>query len=322
MSNVQPSSSTTDCFIEPIIFVAGPTATGKTELAISLANQFNCEVIGVDSMQVYKYMDIGSAKPSKDELSQAPHHLIDYVDPDEPYSASRFVQDCSSAIHSIRKRKKIPLLVGGTGLYFQTLEFGMFSQPEIDESIRENLKDEVSQKGTHLLHKELHQVDPQSAERIHVNDTYRILRALEIFRSTGIPWSKYIDDHRKTLEKSKYKKKLLKLGLDRNRDELYRRINKRVSIMIELGLVAEVKKLLDMGYAANLSSMQSLGYRHITTFLGGEWSWDKTVELLARDTRRYAKRQFTWFKKDSEIAWYLPDERNKLASKIARFLEK
>nr|MBF0221960.1 tRNA (adenosine(37)-N6)-dimethylallyltransferase MiaA [Desulfobulbaceae bacterium] len=320
MSNLAPHTSNKHCFSEPVIFLAGPTASGKTELAIAIAQQFNCEIVGVDSMQIYKYMDIGSAKPSKDELSQVAHHLIDYVNPDEPYNASRFVSDCCHAIECIRERDKIPLLVGGTGLYFQALEFGIFSQPQIDEAIRENLRNEVLERGSRDLHKELQRVDLQSAERIHENDSYRIVRALEIFRSTGKTWSEYIDEHKSAEGRIKRPKKLLKLGIDRNRDQLYERINQRVATMIELGLVAEVNMLLGMGYAATLSSMQSLGYRHILSFLNGEWSWEKTVELLARDTRRYAKRQFTWFKKDTDVNWYYPDKRNELFTKISKFL--
>jgi tRNA dimethylallyltransferase len=307
-----------DYFAEPIIFIAGPTASGKTELAIQIANEFGCEIIGVDSMQVYKYMDIGSAKPSKSELAQVPHHLIGYVDPAEPYNASRFVVDCRQVILDIRKRNKFPLLVGGTGLYFQALEFGMFTQPEIDETIREELAREAADKGNLELHAELSRVDPESARRIHPNDSYRISRALEIFRSTGKSWSEYIEEHRH--EQAKCYKKLLKIGLNHDREQLYQRINRRVIVMIKLGLVDEVKKLLSMGYPATLSAMQSLGYRHITAFLAGEWDWEKTLELLARDTRRYAKRQFTWFRKDKEIHWYYPEEKDQLLAKISKFL--
>ena len=263
-------------------------------------------------------MDIGSAKPTQDELSQARHHLIDYVNPDEPYNVSRFVNDCHQTISEIRKRDKIPLLVGGTGLYFQALECGMFAQPEIDKSIRESLRNEAAENGTHELYGELITIDPESAARIHENDTYRILRALEIFRSTGKTWSKYIEEHREEQEKASNRRKLLKVGLDRDREQLYQRINSRVEVMIELGLVDEVKKLLAMGYPETLSSMQSLGYRHVTTFLAGEWTWEKTLELLARDTRRYAKRQFTWF--NTAIRWFYPDERDQLLSEISNFL--
>jgi len=320
MSAPNPDNNTIGCFAEPIIFVAGPTASGKTELAIQIANKFGCEIIGVDSMQVYKYMDIGSAKPSKSELAQAPHHLIGYVNPDEQYNASRFVDDCRQVISEIRKRNKIPLLVGGTGLYFRALEFGIFNQPEIDAKIRLKLTQEIADLGAQDLHNELSKVDPESARRIHPNDSYRILRALEIFRSTGKAWSEYIMEHNKENNVARGNKRLLKIGVNRNREELYQRINKRVGLMIKMGLIDEVKKLISRGYPVTLSSMQSLGYRHIAAFLSGEWGWDKTVELLARDTRRYAKRQSTWFRKDKEMHWFYPEEKQQLFSTISEFL--
>lgn len=307
-------------FNKPIIFLVGPTASGKTELAIQIANEFGCEIIGVDSMQIYKYMDIGSAKPTLEELSRARHHLIGYVDPDESYNALRFVEDCQHAILEIRDRQKIPLLVGGTGLYFQALEHGMFDQPEINETIRQDLKKEAENHGLIQLYAELVSIDPETADRVHQNDTYRILRALEIFRSTGKTWSDYIKEHQNLKNNIANSRKLMKLGVKWKREELYGRINRRVEVMVEMGLVEEVKKLISMGYSESLGSMQSLGYRHIAAYLNGTWSWEMCLELLARDTRRYAKRQCTWFKKDAEIKWFSPVEADNLTQEVSMFL--
>ena len=334
---------------KPLIFVAGPTAIGKTELALTLAEKFGCEIIGVDSMQIYRYMDIGTAKPSVAERRGVPHHLIDYVLPDEEYSASRFTEDCRQAIRQIRAKGRLPLLVGGTGLYFNALENGIFSMPAIDPAVRQGLRDELSSKGRGLLFQELTVCDPVSADRIHPNDTYRLLRALEIVRTTGTTWSAYIAEHqrlrsapakgglnglldarpdldsihaRQRQQGKKQTTNILKIGLDRDRDKLYQRINYRVEVMVQANLLAEVENLLEMGYAKDLQPMQSLGYRHMLNYLDGLWSWEKAVELLARDTRRYAKRQITWFKGDPGIKWFQPDQFAEIHSAIESFLER
>jgi len=319
-------------FKEPLIFVAGPTAIGKTELALTLAEKFGCEIIGVDSMQIYRYMDIGTAKPSVVERRRVPHHLIDYVLPDEEFSASRFTRDCQKAIRQIRAKRRLPLLVGGTGLYFTTLENGIFSMPVIDPAIRQGLQQELSSRGRDILFQELNKCDPMSAARIHPNDTYRLLRALEIVRATGKTWSAYITEHQgldsdlagveREQRKVKSKANVLKIGLVRDRDELYRRIQFRVEIMVQSGLLSEVENLLEMGYAKDLQPMQSLGYRHMLNYLDGLWDWERAVELLARDTRHYAKRQFTWFKADPEINWFHPSQDAEICSTIDAFLEK
>ncbi|MDD5760037.1 MAG: tRNA (adenosine(37)-N6)-dimethylallyltransferase MiaA [Desulfobulbaceae bacterium] len=316
------SSIDNGIFGSPILFMAGPTAIGKTELSLTVAERFGCEIIGVDSMQIYRYMDIGTAKPSPAELDRVPHHLIDYVLPDEEFSASRFVNDCHKAIHQIRAKGRLPLLVGGTGLYFTSLEHGIFSMPTIDPIIRQSLQLELDTPlGRERLVRELQASDPVSAARIHPNDSYRLLRALEIFRATGKVWSVYIAEHRQE-KKEAPGLTLLKIGLNREREELYRRIEHRVESMIQTGLQAEVESLLEKGYKRSLQPMQSLGYRHMLHFLEGKWTWEKMIELLARDTRRYAKRQLTWFRADSSISWFHPTQVAEICSAIDAFLDK
>jgi tRNA dimethylallyltransferase len=309
-----------DIFEAPLLFLAGPTAIGKTDLALTLAEEFGCEIIGVDSMQIYRYMDIGTAKPSLAERGRVPHYLIDYVMPDEEFSASRFVSDCREAIREIRAKGRMPMLVGGTGLYFNALENGIFTMPEIDQTFRHDLQKELESRGREALVEEIERTDPHSAARIHPNDTYRLLRALEIVRATGKPWSQFIAEHQGQ-KRGGAKATIIKIGLNRDRDELYQRIDQRVGTMINAGFLIEVETLLKMGYTANLRPMQSLGYRHMLNFLAGEWDWERAVELLARDTRRYAKRQLTWFKADTELSWFHPDQVSEIAATITGFLE-
>jgi len=294
-----------------IIAVCGPTAVGKTELSLEIAEAFTCEIVSVDSMQVYRYMDIGTAKPNSAERDRIRHYLIDMVPPDKNYTLGRFVQDANDAIQNIKSHGNIPLLVGGTGLYFKGLFEGVFNenkfagQSPINNkdragSVKDDLRMRLEQEGKDSLYRELSKVDPESAARIHPNDTQRLLRGLEIFYDTGIPWSRHLA--KQAQNQSRYE--TLKIGLSRPRKELYDRINKRVHLMVEQGLLDEVKKLLAMGYAKKLKAMQAIGYRHMLNFLEGEWTWEQTLELLARDTRHYAKRQFTWFNGDAEITWY------------------
>lgn len=304
---------------EPLLFLAGPTAIGKTELALALSEKFGCEIIGVDSMQIYRYMDIGTAKPSISERGRVPHHLIDYVFPDEEYSASRFVRDCQESIQQIRANGHLPLLVGGTGLYFTALENGIFSLPAIDPAIRQALLEELASRGREMLFQELSLCDPASADRIHPNDTYRLLRALEIWRAFGKPWSICIAEHQ-AQKKNLPRTNVLKIALARDRNELYGRIQLRVEAMIQAGLVDEVQGLLQRGYGKELQPMQSLGYRHMLQYLDGLWSWERAVELLTRDTRRYAKRQLTWFRADPEITWFHPSQTTEICSLIETFL--
>ena len=311
-----------------IIVLCGPTAVGKTDLSLFIAETFSCEIISVDSMQVYRHMDIGTAKPSQGEMGRISHYLIDIIDPDDNYTLGRFVNDATEAIQKICSHNNIPLLVGGTGLYFKGLLQGVFTEDdyavEVDadrekvsiRSVKEKLRKRLEEEGNEALYHELEEADPDSAKRIHPNDTQRLLRGLEIFHTTGIPWSRHLADQRK--KTALYQ--TLKIGLTRPRRELYERIDKRVRLMAERGLLDEVKKLLAMGYDKKLKAMQAIGYRHMINFLDGKWTWEQTLELLARDTRHYAKRQFTWFNKDKEISWYDVGQQDTIVKDIKRFI--
>lgn len=312
-----------------LLALCGPTAVGKTELSLQIAERFSCEIIGVDSMQIYRHMDIGTAKPTTAERARIPHYLIDIVDPDEDFTLGTFVKDAETAIQTIYSHKNIPLLAGGTGLYFRGLLNGVFdeltgSQNETAtdkkkrETIKRDLRKRLAEEGKKKLHNELAEVDPESAQRIHPNDTQRILRGLEIYYSTGIPWSKHLANQ----SKKNLRYRALKIGLTRPRKELYARIDQRVQQMTEEGLLSEVKNLLAMGFDNKLKSMQSIGYRHMINFIEGNWSWEQTLELLARDTRHYAKRQYTWFNNDPEIIWHDVRETDNIFQDIKDFLIK
>ncbi len=314
---------------QKLLILCGPTAVGKTELSLQVAENFSCEIVSVDSMQVYKYMDIGTAKPSLTEMVRIPHYLIDIVAPDEKYTLGKFIEDGSKAIKIIYAHKNIPLLAGGTGLYFKGLLDGVFDEfdfvSENDaggereklKSLKQDLRKRIREDGNEALHCELAALDPDSAERIHPNDTQRLLRGLEIYYSTGIPWSRHLANQRKKTPQYQ----ALKIGLTRPREELYDRIEQRVRLMAEQGLLAEVKKLLAMGYDKKLKAMQSIGYRHMLNFLDGSWTWEQTIELLARDTRHYAKRQYTWFNGDPEIIWHDARETDNIIHTVEVFLQ-
>lgn len=288
----------------PVLALVGPTAIGKTRLSIDLAQAFNCEIVSVDSMQVYRYMNIGTAKITSSEMSGITHHLIDIVDPDEEYDASRFVNDSTSAIYSITGRGKLPLLTGGTGLYLKALMDGLAEGLPEDKNIRDELKLRLAREGGSKLHEELATCDPETAKRVHPNDSMRIVRGLEIFLSTGTPWSSHLKASGADAEQGEFAKNSLIIGLTCEREKLYSRINRRVEIMLKEGLEDEVQWLLARGYGRELKSMGAIGYRHMANYIFKEWSYAEMKELLARDTRRYAKRQFTWFGKVNGIEWF------------------
>ena len=302
------------------IVLIGPTAVGKTSLSLALAERFLCEIVNMDSMQIYRYMDIGTAKPTPEERARVPHHLIDFVDPAEDYHVARYVDDANQAMDSMAAGNRLPLLVGGTGLYLKGLVEGLFKIPSISAETRKQVGRELLDRGNREVYQELQRIDPESAARIHPNDTQRISRAIEIFRATGLPWSVHLKKQKEQAARKRSDSDILKIGLTRNREILYERINERTRIMIEQGLVEEVKKLLAMGYGPELNSMRSIGYRHMVNFLQGRWGWDEAIELLARDTRRYAKRQYTWFRRDRDIHWFAPEQQIEIAALIKRFL--
>ncbi len=301
---------------EPVIILIGPTAVGKTALSLALAERFSCEIVGLDSMQIYRHMDIGTAKATAAERARAPHHLFDMVEPDEEYHVARYVADAARACKEIIARGKHPLLVGGTGLYLKGLLEGLFEIPAVPETVRASLGQRLVEEGRAALFAELGQCDPGSASRIHPNDTHRLLRALEIFQATGRTWS----EHLRRQEVQPALTRVLQIGLLRERGALYERINLRVEKMVAEGLLAEVEKLLGMGYDPGLKAMQSIGYRHMLQYLQGNWDWDETLSLLARDTRRYAKRQMTWFGNDPRIRWFAPSEAAAISDCVWAFL--
>jgi len=301
----------------PVIILIGPTAAGKTALSLELARRFAGEIAGLDSMQVYRHMDIGTAKATPEEQRQVPHHLLDLVNPDEEYHAARYVRDAIEVCRAIAARGRLPLLVGGSGLYLRALQEGLFAIPANDETVRAGLRERLKQEGRAVLFAELAGMDPESAARIHVNDTHRLLRALEILQATGVSWTEHLRRQRPRPVFAR----MLKIGLRHERNILYERINLRVQQMVDLGLLEEVEKLSGLGYGAELKPMQAIGYRHMLHFLSGAWSWDEAFSLLARDTRRYAKRQLTWFGGDADIHWVEPQDRQAVFDRVAAFLD-
>lgn len=291
-------------FDKQIFVLAGPTAVGKTELSIELAQEFGCEIISVDSMQVYKYMDIGTAKVTTKERRGVSHHLIDIVEPDCNYDAAKFLDDCSDAIMEITSRGKIPLLTGGTGLYYKSLLDGLSKDIPSFSQIRNDIKSEYCDESNRgKLHRYVAGFDPESAKRIHQNDTGRLLRAAEIYLGTGTTWSEWIERHQDKKKSPRFTN-VKAVCLTRPRDLLYARINLRCELMLSQGFEDEVRGLLGMGYDPACKSMCSIGYKHMCDFILGNIDKSAMIETMARDTRRYAKRQFTWFKKMEYLNWF------------------
>lgn len=282
-----------------LVIVQGPTASGKSELAVRLAERFFGEIVNADSMQVYRYMDIGAAKPSPEQMRRVPHHLIDIVNPDQLFSAADFRREAEKVIDDIAGRGKKVIVCGGTGLYIRALTRGLMASPGGDEALRVELRELAEREGNEALHRRLADVDPVSAGRIHPNDRFRVIRALEVYRITGRPISDLRQDH--AFGSVRYD--CCKIGLSLDRNSLYRNIDNRVDSMIFSGFLDEVKALLAAGYSADLKPMRSLGYRHMCDYIEGAVSFEDAVQLMKRDTRRYAKRQLTWFNRDSEIKW-------------------
>jgi tRNA dimethylallyltransferase len=299
-----------------IIIICGPTGIGKTAVGLELAEKFGGEIIGADSMQIYRHMDIGTAKPTLEERCRVAHHMVDIVDPAEDFDAVQFSERARTTIAALDTQERLPFVVGGTGLYIKALLHGLFQSESVDPQIRDRLRQQLDQNGSGLLYERLEQVDPDTAGRLHPHDSYRIIRALETIESSGKSISKHHQDH--GFEDDPFN--VLKIGLRIDRTQLYEHIDQRVDLMVQAGLVEEVKKLLGMGYAAELKSMQSIGYRHMVAFLAGELPWDECLRTLKRDTRRFAKRQLTWFGADPQIKWYEPHQVNEIIRLIEGFL--
>lgn len=301
---------------QKIVVIAGPTASGKSRLAMEMALRFDGEIVNADSMQVYHGMDIGTAKPSLEERSRVPHHLLDVVDPDEEFNAADYRSLAMPAIREIAARGKTALVVGGTGLYIRVLLGGLIHLPPSDPDFREGLKAELAEKGAAVLHRQLKGLDPESAERIHPHDGVRIIRALEIIHLTKKPFSSMIKEH--GFKENPFC--AFKICLQIERERLYHRIDERSVRMLERGLLRETSQLLQKGYGPTLKPMMALGYRHMVKVLQRKWKLDTARERLQADTRRYAKRQLTWFRSDPEMVWLDPQDTAGIENRIGNFL--
>jgi len=301
-----------------LVALIGPTAVGKTEISHRLTERIPFEIVSCDSMQVYRGMDIGTGKPSPDEKERYHYHMIDIVSPHHRYSAGEYVRDASRAIENIAQREKIPLVVGGTGMYLDSLLYGISSMPEANLSLRRELMEEVKREGISSFHERLEKVDPESARRIHPDDVRRIVRALEVYYLTGKPISEI---QREEGRVPRYNH--LIVGIYRARNELYERINARVEKMFEEGLVKEVAGLLERGCGADLPALQALGYKEVMEFLNDVYDLEEAKRRIKKNTRNFAKRQMTYFRKNKEIRWFkLDEERERIIREAEKFLSR
>lgn len=284
----------------PLVVLVGPTGIGKTEISIKLAKELNGEIISADSAQIYRHMNIGTAKIKEKEKEGIPHYLIDIVDPDKEFTVADYKEMATKCIEDIHGRGKLPMVVGGTGLYINSLVYDLnFIDVAPNDDFREKYNNLADKYGNEYIYNNLKEIDPDSTNRINISDRKRIIRALEVYNETGKPMSKYYKNFRKYNEDYD----IAMVGLTMNRKRLYERINIRVDKMIEEGLIEEVKNILNMNYSKDLNSLKALGYKEIIFYLNGEKTLDESINLLKRDTRRFAKRQLTWFRRDSRIEW-------------------
>jgi len=290
---------------KPLIILTGPTSVGKTALSINLAKAVNGEIISADSMQVYRYMDIGTAKITPEEMQGVPHYLIDELDPDEEFNVVKFQAYAKKYIHDILHRGKIPILVGGTGFYIQAVLYDIdFTENDSDNNYRKELEQVAQEKGPEYLHMQLKEIDPASADAIHPNNVKRVIRALEYYKLTGEKISEHNEEQRKKTSPYNF----CYFVLNKDRSKLYEGIDQRVDIMLENGLLEEVKALAAHGYTRDMVSMQGLGYKEILAHLDGEYSLEEAIYILKRETRHFAKRQITWFKREKDVVWINKDE--------------
>lgn len=296
-----------------VLCIVGPTAVGKTAVALKFAEHHDCEIVSADSRQIYKYMTIGTAKPTEMELASVPHHFIDTKLPDENYSAGQFGTEARTAIDDVFKRGKLPVVVGGSGLYIRGLIDGFSGERIADDQVKNRLKAEVENVGLPSLYNRLKQFDPVTADKLPQGDTQRILRALEVYEVSGKLFSDFVEK-----EPTPASFESVFIGLTMPRPNLYERIESRVDVMLEAGLVAEVEKLQDLGYSPKLNALQTVGYKEVFQFLGDEIDARQMASLIKQKTRNFAKRQFTWFKKDKRIKWI--DLVEKPVDKIVREL--
>lgn len=285
---------------KPLVILTGPTAVGKTELSLKMAKEIGGEIISADSMQVYRYMDIGSAKIGKEQRKEIPHHLIDVLDPKEEFNVYRFQKMAGEALDGIYERGNIPVVVGGTGFYIQALLYDVdFESEDEEDGMRLHLTELLKERGNIYLHEKLRQVDPESAAEIHPNNVKRVIRALEFYERNQFP----ISEHNRTQRQKESRYNFCYFVLNDDRAKLYERIDRRVDQMLEDGLLEEVRRLKAMGCDKNMVSMQGLGYHEILSCLSGEIDYERAVYLIKRDSRRFAKRQLTWFRREREVIW-------------------
>lgn len=302
---------------KPMIVLTGPTAVGKTKLSIALAKAVNGEIISADSMQVYKYMDIGSAKITSEQMQDVPHHLIDILEPWDEFNVVVFKQKCKECLAGIYDRGHIPIVTGGTGFYIQALLRDIdFTENQENTEYRESLEKLAAQQGAEVLHEMLQQVDPASADAIHANNVKRTIRALEYYKLTGEPISAHNEQEKQ--KESAYRS--CYFVLNDEREKLYLRIEERIDEMLKQGLVEEVQKLRDMGCHRGMVSMQGLGYKEILSCLEGEMSLEEAVYILKRDTRHFAKRQLTWFRREKDVIWVDKNQFGYDEEKILRYM--
>lgn len=300
---------------KPLIVLTGPTAVGKTELSIKLAGAIGGEIISADSMQVYKNMDIGTAKISTAEMGQIPHYLIDILEPEEEFNVVKFKEYAGKCMEEIYAKGKIPIIVGGTGFYIQAVLYGIdFKENGEDTAYRQQLEKLYKKEGSEYLHAKLAEIDPSAAQAIHPNNVKRVIRALEYYDQTGSRISEHNEEQRKN--ESPYN--FCYFVLNNDREVLYEKINRRVDLMMEAGLVQEVKQLLERGLSTDMVSMQGLGYKEIVSYLYGKCSLEEAVYTIKRDTRHFAKRQLTWFKREKEVTWIQKNDFDNEESEILK----
>ncbi len=298
---------------KPLIILTGPTAVGKTELSIKLAKAVNGEIISADSIQIYKYMNIGSAKVTMEEMDGVQHYLIDVLDPTDEFNIYVFKKLAAEAMEEIYAKGKIPIIAGGTGFYIQSVLYDIeFSNEEGDKSYRRSLEERAAKEGVSVIHKMLQAIDPKAAAEIHENNLKRVIRALEYYHETGKMISEHNEEQRQ--KTSPYNFRYYVLNMDR--DKLYERINLRVDIMLKNGLIDEVQNLKNMGYSNELVSMQGIGYKEIREYIDGKCKYEEAVEKLKKNTRNFAKRQLTWFRRESDVQWLNHEEFNYDKDKI------
>ena len=305
--------------MHPVIAIVGPTASGKSELALFLAESLSGEIVNYDSVQIFRYLDIGSAKPSSGELARVPHHMINIREPTEIYTAGDYQRDARRVLDEIKGRGKLPILVGGTGLYLRALTEGLFNGPKRSVYWRNRLEMLAERKGRGYVHRLLRRLDPVAAERIAMRDKPKIIRALEVRLETGKALSQHLRERpRQPLTGFE----MHFVGLNPPRDELYRRIDDRVRQMLDGGLIEEVRGLLARGIPASAKPLEAIGYRHVITDLDSSSPRQERIRIIQRDTRRYAKRQMTWFRKQSDITWFDgPGDIDEIKNKVYQFVK-